>query len=47
MPTLAGKNNFPSISSFTDRVFSTFRRKIYGSDQSEVDIKVLIPAPTQ
>ena len=40
-------NNFPSISSFTDRVFSIFRRKIYGSDQSEMNIKVIIPAPTQ
>ena len=40
-------NTFPSISSFADRVFSIFRRKIYGSDQSEMEIKVIIPAPTQ
>ena len=47
MPTLAGKNLFPSISSFKDRDFSIFRRKNYGSDQSETDVKVIIPAPTQ
>ena len=47
MPTLAEINNFSSISSFTDRVFSIFRRKVYGSDQSEMGIKVIIPAPTQ
>ena len=47
MPTLAEINNFTSNSSFTDRVFSIFRRKIYGSDLSEKDIKVFIPAPTQ
>ena len=40
-------DKFPSISYFKDRVFSIFRRKKYGSDQSEMDIKVLIPAPTQ
>ena len=41
------KNTLPSISSFTDRVFSIFRRKKYGSDPSEMDIKVVIPALTQ
>ena len=29
------------------RVFFIFRRKIYGPDTSEMDSKVLIPAPTQ
>ena len=46
MPTLAGKNTSPSISSFIDRVFSIFRRKKYMSNPSEMDIKVLVPAPT-
>ena len=46
MPTLAGKNTFPSISSLTDRVFSIFRQKKVRSDPSEKDIKVVIPAPT-
>ena len=41
------KNTSPSISSYTDRIFSIFRQKIYKSDQSEMHIKVLIPAPTQ
>ena len=40
-------NTLPSISSFTDHVFSIFRRKKYGSDLSEMDIKIVIPAPTQ
>ena len=39
--------SFPSTSFFTDCVFSIFRRKLYGYDQSELDIKLLIPAPTQ
>ena len=47
MLTLAGNNTPPSNSSFTDRVFSTFRRKKYGSDPSEIDITVVIPALTQ
>ena len=47
MPTLAGNKHSPSTSSFTDRVFSIYRQKSYGSDPSELDIKVVIPAPTQ
>ena len=47
MQNLAGNKTSPSISSFTDRVFPIFRRKRHESDQSEKDIKVLIPAPTQ
>ena len=39
-------NNSPSISSFRDRVISIFRRKQYGSDLLELDIKAVIPAPT-
>ena len=38
---------FPSIKYFTDRAFSNFRLKKNQSDQSEYDIKVLFPAPTQ
>ena len=40
-------NTYPSISSFIDRVFSFFQRKKYGSNPSEMDIKVVIPLPTQ
>ena len=40
-------NTLPSISSLTDRVFSILRPKKYGSDPSEMHIKVVIPAPTQ
>ena len=40
-------NTSPSIYSFIDRVFSIFRRKKYGSNPSEMDIKVVIPAPTK
>ena len=47
MPTLAGKNTSPSISSFINRVFSTFRRKKYGSTPSQMDTKVVIPTLTQ
>ena len=48
MPTLAGNKQLSlHFFAFTDRVFSIFRRKIYGSDQSEMDIKVTIPAPKQ
>ena len=39
-------NTFPSISSLTDRVISIFRQKKVRSDPSEMDIKVVIPAPT-
>ena len=39
-------NTLPSISSLTDRVFSIFRQKEVQSDPSEMDIKVVIPAPT-
>ena len=39
-------NTFPSISSLTDRVFSIFRQKKVRSDPSEMDIKMVIPAPT-
>ena len=44
MPTLAPA--FPSIFSRTDRVFSIFGQKKVWSDPSEMDIKVVIPAPT-
>ena len=47
MPTLAGKNTSPSISSFINRVFSIFRRKKYGSTPSQMDTKVVIPTLTQ
>ena len=47
MPTLAGIKHLPSISSVPDRVFSIFRRKMYGSSPLEMDIKMLTPAPTQ
>ena len=47
MPTLVGKNTFPSTSSPIDRDFFNFRQKKYGTNPSEMDIKVLIPAPTQ
>ena len=40
-------NTPPSISSLTDRVFSNFRQEKVRSDPSEIDIKVVIPAPTQ
>ena len=40
-------NTLPSISSLTDRVFSISRQKRVRSDPSEMDIKVVIPAPTQ
>ena len=40
-------NTFPSISSLMDRVFSIFRQKRYASNPSEMDIKVVIPAPIQ
>ena len=38
------KNTSPSIFSFIDHVFSISRPKKYGS---EIDIKVVIPEPTQ
>ena len=41
------ENTSPSIFSIIDRVFSIFRRKKTGSNPSEMDIKVIIPAPTQ
>ena len=40
-------NTLPSISSLTDSVFPTFRNENVRSDPSEMDIKVVIPAPTQ
>ena len=40
-------NTLPSLSSLTDRVLSIFRQKKVRSDPSEMDIKVVIPAPTQ
>ena len=46
MATLVG-NKHLSISSFIDHVFSIFRRKGYGSNPPEIDIKMLIAAPTQ
>ena len=39
------RNTYPSISSFMDRVFSIFQREKYGSNPSEMDIKVVIPTP--
>ena len=39
-------NTLLSISSLTDRVLSIFRQKKVRSDPSEMDIKVVIPAPT-
>ena len=42
MPTLAGSKHLQSISSSTDRVFSVFRQEKYGSNPSEMDIKVII-----
>ena len=47
VPTVAGLNTLPSISSFIDRVFSIFRQKMYGFNPSEMYTKVLIPAPPQ
>ena len=41
------KNTFPPISSLIDLVLSIFRRQMNGSNPSEIDIKLLIPAPTQ
>ena len=40
-------NNFQSICFPIGRVFSIFRQKLYGTNQSEMDIKKLFPAPTQ
>ena len=40
-------NTLPSIFSLTDGVFSIFWQKKVRSDPSEMDIKVVIPAPTQ
>ena len=40
------KTTFPSISSITVRAFSIFRKKMDGTNPSEVEIKVFIPAPT-
>ena len=40
-------NTYPFILSFMDRVFSIFRKKGYGFNPSEMDIKVVIPAPTK
>ena len=39
-------NTLSSISSLTDRILSIFRQKRVRSDPSEMDIKVVIPAPT-
>ena len=38
--------NFPFISLLIGRNISIIRRKMYGPDPSEMDIKVLIRAPT-
>ena len=47
MPTLAGNKQFYVHSSFYGtRLFHLSTEK-YGSDPSEMDIKVVIPAPTQ
>ena len=47
MPTLAG-NKHPFVQfSLMDRVFSICRQKSYASNTSEIDIKVVIPTPTQ
>ena len=47
MPTLSGNKHLPPIFSVTGRVFSIFRRKMYGPNPSEMDFKVLITAPTR
>ena len=47
MPTMAGKNTFPSIFSLTGHVFSIFQQKMYGFYPSEIEIKVLILGPTK
>ena len=46
MPILAEIDTFPSIYFLIGRVLSIFRRKMDGRNPSEMDIKVLIPAPT-
>ena len=46
-PTLVRKNTSPSISSFMNLIFSIFQRKNCGSNPTEMDIKMVIPAPTQ
>ena len=40
-------NTLQSISSLTDRVFPIIRQEKVQSDPSKMDIKVVIPAPTQ
>ena len=40
------RNTFPSIFSLIGRVFTFIRQKIDAPDPSELDIKMLIPAPT-
>ena len=42
-----GINTLPSPFSLTDRVFPIFRQEKVRSGPSEMDIKVVIPAPTQ
>ena len=41
------KNTSPSIYSFIDRVFSISQQEKNGSNPLEMDIEVVIPAPTQ
>ena len=47
MTTLVGNHYLFVPSSFTDGVFSMFWRKLYGSNPSKMDIKVVNPGPTQ
>ena len=42
-----GINIFPAISSPIERIFCIFRSNMKGSNPSEMDMKVLILAPTQ
>ena len=47
MPTLVG-NKHPSVHFFPHGPrLSIFRERKYGSDPTEMDMKVVIPAPTQ
>ena len=46
MPPLAGNKHFPSVFSLIGRVFLIFRRKMDGLHPSEMNIKMVILAPT-
>ena len=48
MTTLAWKKNtFPLVSSLIGCTFSILQKKNYETNPSEMDIKVLVPAPKQ